>query len=267
MQSNLTARFGGLGDGDYSWGINESPFWEAFKEPTVGMTVGKYAVEKTTAGDGTVTENLRTSSTQSYVGYPSTFETSNLATSGNMPLFGETAAFFEYDDYNLNADGNPTTPKLDADGNPIRVLVKNQNQVPSWADADVVDPTAGPVLEETLPDYFRLMNMEIIIDPENTPEELWDMEADEKVSLGTYFDTNYDDFEKKLNSVDSKLPRGMVVQFEVEEPKGADEYDIYWVTAGAPELDTTATDGLLHYRLGTTAYDDASMENDASAAC
>ena len=294
LQSNMTARFGGLGDNDYSWGANQAPFPESFKEPTVGMDFSKYAIEKK---PGQTTETLRTTTTESYVGYPSTFLTNGIATTGNVPLYGEEAAWFRYKDAQLGADNQPLRDgeghilyKTDGNGDPIYVTVRDSGDVPSWATAEIVDPTAGPVLEESLPDYFKLMNLEILIDPNNVEEDLGEGYVDPAtVNLSSYYDTHPEDFPKIIaNEPDTKLPEGVVVQFEVEEPLGADQYKTYWVTAGKPESvytadmtdengdpvyeadgvtvkqkDAPGPDGKLHYRLGTTDYDDASMANDS----
>lgn len=246
LQSNMTARFGGLGDNDYSWGANQTPFPESFKEPTVGMDFSKYAIEKE---PGQTTETLRTTTTESYVGYPSTFLTNGIATTGNVPLYGEEAAWFRYKDAQLGADNQPLRDddghilyKTDSNGDPIYVTVRDSSDVPSWATAEIVDPTAGPLLEESLPEYFKLMNLEILIDPNNVEEDLGEGYLNpDLVNLGTYYDIHPEDFPKILtNEPDTKLPEGVVVQFEVEEPLGADQYKTYWVTAGKPESVYTA---------------------------
>ena len=230
LQSNMTARFGGLGDNDYSWGANQAPFPESFKEPTVGMDFSKYAIEKK---PGQTTETLRTTTTESYVGYPSTFLTNGIATTGNVPLYGEEAAWFRYKDAQLGADNQPLRDgdghilyKTDGNGDPIYVTVRDSGDVPSWATAEIVNPTAGPVLEESLPDYFKLMNLEILIDPNNVEEDLGEGYVDPAtVNLSSYYDTHPEDFPKIIaNEPDTKLPEGVVVQFEVEEPLGADQY-------------------------------------------
>ena len=211
-----TIYFGKLGEGkDYSWSDSERKFAAPFGLPEATMTATKSALETyRTLASGAIQEKDPEpvmTTTQSYLGYPVSYQIYDFSTKGNMPLYGE----------------------------------------------DAESTTAGPEISDSLPDYFRLYNLEFEIETDYPHDP-----SKPDHALAKYFDVFPNDF---IDQVTLGNPDGSAVaQFQVSspanDPDNPDAEDYEWVNLGKPEYvetrEKTNADGettYTHvYRLGGT---------------
>lgn len=201
LASLTTIRFGKLGvEGDYSWSDSPTKFKYPFKQAEADFEAEKVALDN----------------------YEDVLNAGGKVT-GVRPL---------------TEPKEVTTTKHSYMGYPLSYEIKNfktKGNMPLYGE-DALSHTAGPDITDTLPNYFRLYNIELGV---QTDEQFTDAtsDADKLAPLQEYFNTNKADFKETLTN----LPGGAVndssvVQFQVSAPSAEDENvdDYYWINAGQP---------------------------------
>lgn len=122
-------------------------------------------------------------------------------------------------------------------GYPVSYEINNlvsQGNMPLYGTV-ASSTTQGPAIIDTLPNFFRLYNLEIAIDSAT------DMDSDKTTALSQYFDTVTGDFQDGFDAVNRN--DSAVVQFEVSTPSEiTDEQgnttevdELHWVNLGTPQ--------------------------------
>lgn len=210
-----TIFFGKLGVGrDYSWSDSASKFSYPFGLPQASMTGEKMVLEQyqyQIGANGRPTSNVikRTTPVQ--------------AQNTNFSYLGQMVS---YEISNMKTVGN----------------------MPLYGE-NSSSKTAGPVIMDTLPNYFRLYNLEFIIeDDEPLPDdknkaldEWFDTDPGEKptenpdgtMKINTDFHDDLDQFKDRFEYSTTSS----VAQFQIMTPaKGDDEDEYYWINLGAPPV-------------------------------
>ena len=240
-----TIFFGKLGVGrDYSWSDSVSKFSYPFGLPQASMTGEKMALEQyqyQIGANGRPTTNVIKRTTP--------VQTQNTS-------FSYLGQMVTYEIGNMKTVGN----------------------MPLYGE-DSSSTTAGPIIVDTLPNYFRLYNLEFVIEDEDPlPDD------NKNKALDEWFDTDpgekptqnpdgsmkiNSDFHDDLDPNKDRFPEysatSSVAQFQIMTPaKGDDEDTYYWINLGAPQYvrsdEVKAADGTVTsykhiYRLGGTTKD------------